>query len=63
MVADQAQTKKADSAVVISTRNVIRPFGGTVGIAVGSTTTSNSLISSTLKKITPPKFHPADLGT
>ncbi|CUM55984.1 uncharacterized protein AC631_05047 [Debaryomyces fabryi] len=46
MVAVQAQAKKADRAVVISTRNVIRSFGGAVGIAVGSTTVSNSFLSS-----------------
>lgn len=44
MVACQAQSKKADRAVVISTRNVLRSFGGAVGIAVGSTIVSNSLL-------------------
>lgn len=44
MVAAQAQAKKADRAVVISTRNVLRSFGGAVGIAVGSTTVSNSFL-------------------
>ncbi|CUM66715.1 uncharacterized protein PRCAT00004393001 [Priceomyces carsonii] len=47
MVAAQAQAKKSQRAVVISTRNVMRSFGGAVGIAVGSTIISNSL----LKKI------------
>lgn len=46
MVAVQAQAKKADRAVVISTRNVIRSFGGAVGIAVGSTTVSNSFLTN-----------------
>lgn len=46
MVAAQAQSKKADRAVVISTRNVIRSFGGSAGIAIASTIISNSLISS-----------------
>lgn len=46
MVAVQAQAKKADRAVVISTRNVIRSFGGAVGIAVGSTTVSNSFLNN-----------------
>ncbi|EGV64972.1 hypothetical protein PSN45_005325 [Yamadazyma tenuis] len=45
MVAAQAQAKKSDRAVVISTRNVLRSFGGAVGIAVGSTIVSNSLLS------------------
>lgn len=44
MVAAQAQAKKADRAVVISTRNVLRSFGGAVGIAIASTTISNSLL-------------------
>lgn len=46
MVAVQSQAKKADRAVVISTRNVIRSFGGAIGIAVGSTTVSNSFLSN-----------------
>lgn len=44
MVAAQAQSKKADRAVVISTRNVLRSFGGAVGIAIGSTTVSNTFL-------------------
>ncbi|CAK7904722.1 citrate exporter 1 [[Candida] anglica] len=43
MVAAQAQSKKADRAVVISTRNVIRSFGGAVGIAIASTVISNTM--------------------
>lgn len=46
MVAAQAQAKKSDRAVVISTRNVLRSFGGAVGIAVGSTTVSNSFLDA-----------------
>lgn len=45
MVACQAKAKKADRAVVISTRNVLRSFGGAVGIAIGSTIVSNSLLN------------------
>lgn len=46
MVAAQAQAKKADRAVVISTRNVLRSFGGAVGIAIGSTTVSNTFLDN-----------------
>ena len=46
MVAAQAQSKKADRAVVISTRNVLRSFGGAVGIAIGSTTVSNTFLNN-----------------
>lgn len=45
MVAVQAQAKKADRAVVISTRNVVRSFGGAIGIAAGSTIISNTLLT------------------
>lgn len=45
MVAVQAQARKADRAVVISTRNVMRSFGGAVGIAIGSTVFSNTLLN------------------
>lgn len=51
MVAAQAQAKKADRAVVISTRNVIRSFGGAVGIAIGSATVSNSFLQN-IKEVT-----------
>lgn len=44
MVAAQAQAKKADRAVVISTRNVLRSFGGAVGIAIASTMISNTFL-------------------
>lgn len=45
MVACQAQSRKADRAVVISTRNVIRSFGGAVGIAICSLIMTNTLIT------------------
>ena len=44
IVAAQAQSRKAERAVVISTRNVLRSFGGAMGIAVGSLIVSNSLV-------------------
>ena len=44
IVAAQAQSRKAERAVVISTRNVLRSFGGAMGIAVGSLIVSNSLL-------------------
>ncbi|KAK7678368.1 hypothetical protein QCA50_018581 [Cerrena zonata] len=60
MVACQAQSKKADRAVVISTRNVLRSFGGAVGIAVASTTVSNTL----LNKVKEMESHnPTDIPT
>ncbi|CAK9437568.1 uncharacterized protein LODBEIA_P19460 [Lodderomyces beijingensis] len=46
MVAVQANCKKAERAVAISTRNVIRSLGGCVGIAVGSTIVSNSVLGA-----------------
>ncbi|CAX40418.1 transporter of the Major Facilitator Superfamily (MFS), putative [Candida dubliniensis CD36] len=49
MVAVQANCKKSQRAVAISTRNVLRSLGGTVGIAIGSTIVSNSV----LKELTP----------
>ncbi|KAK6453910.1 MFS efflux transporter [Scheffersomyces xylosifermentans] len=45
MVAVQANCRKAERAVAISTRNVLRSFGGAVGIAVGSTIVSNTILS------------------
>lgn len=44
MVAAQANSKKAQRAVVISTRNVLRSFGGALGIAVASLIVTNSLL-------------------
>ncbi|EAZ63624.2 MFS efflux transporter [Scheffersomyces stipitis CBS 6054] len=45
MVAIQANCKKAERAVAISTRNVLRSFGGAIGIASGSTMISNTLLN------------------
>ncbi|EMG49300.1 CEX1 Citrate exporter 1 [Candida maltosa Xu316] len=45
MVAIQANCKKSERAVAISTRNVLRSLGGSVGIAVGSTIVSNSVLN------------------
>jgi MFS family permease len=59
MVAAQAQANKADRAVVISTRNVLRSFGGATGIAIASTTVSNTL----LKKIDEVAADPGEYGT
>ncbi|KAK6198582.1 major facilitator superfamily domain-containing protein [Scheffersomyces amazonensis] len=44
MVAAQSQAKKAERAVVISARNVLRSFGGSIGIAIASLIVSNSLL-------------------
>lgn len=44
MLAAQAQSKLADRAVVISTRNVIRSFGAALGISIASLIMSNTLI-------------------
>ncbi|OBA21474.1 MFS general substrate transporter [Metschnikowia bicuspidata var. bicuspidata NRRL YB-4993] len=44
MVAAQANTRKAQRAVVISTRNVIRSFGGALGTAISSLIITNSLL-------------------
>lgn len=44
MVAAQAQARKSERAVVIGTRNVIRSFGGAIGIAMGSLIVSNTLL-------------------
>ncbi|EGV61714.1 hypothetical protein PSN45_000405 [Yamadazyma tenuis] len=42
LVAAQAQSFKRDRATVISARNVLRSFGGAVGLAVASTIIANS---------------------
>lgn len=42
LVAAQSQSYKKDRAIVISTRNVLRSFGGAVGLAVSSNLVSNS---------------------
>lgn len=44
MVAAQAHARKADRLVVIGTRNVMRSFGGALGIAVSSLIVTNSLL-------------------
>ncbi|RCK65995.1 putative transporter C3H1.06c [Candida viswanathii] len=44
MVAVQANCMKAERAVAISTRNVLRSLGGCVGIAAGSTIVSNTVL-------------------
>ncbi|CAI5756195.1 unnamed protein product [Candida verbasci] len=44
MVSIQANCKRSERAVAISTRNVLRSFGGCVGIAAGSTIVSNSVL-------------------
>lgn len=44
MVAAQAQSYKKDRAIVISTRNVIRSFGGAVGLAIANTMITNYYI-------------------
>lgn len=54
MVAVQAHSRMADRAVVILARNVLRSFGGAVGIAVGSLIVSNSL----LKEVNDEMKHP-----
>ncbi|ODQ59512.1 hypothetical protein WICANDRAFT_83650 [Wickerhamomyces anomalus NRRL Y-366-8] len=41
LIAVQAQSYRKDRAIVISTRNVLRCFGGSVGLAVASTILSN----------------------
>lgn len=43
MVAALSQSRKADRAVVVSTRNVVRSLGGAMGIAIASLIISNSL--------------------
>lgn len=41
LVAAQAQSYKRDRATIISTRNVLRSFGGAVGLAISSSIISN----------------------
>lgn len=58
MVAAQANATMAQRAVVIGTRNVVRSFGGALGIAISSLITTNSLlkeINKQLKTSTLPK--------
>jgi MFS family permease len=44
LVAVQAQSYKRDRSTVISARNLLRSFGGAVGLAISSTILSNSFI-------------------
>ena len=45
LVAAQAHSAKSDRAIVISARNFIRAFGGSVGLAIASAIYSNSLLA------------------
>lgn len=56
MVAIQAHARKADRAVVILARNVLRSFGGAVGIAVGSLIVSNSLLKEVNEELNHPRI-------
>ncbi|RLV85123.1 hypothetical protein JA9_000100 [Meyerozyma sp. JA9] len=56
MVAVQAHARKADRAVVISARNVLRSFGGAVGIAIGSLIVSNSLLKEVNAELKHPRI-------
>lgn len=49
LIAIQAQSFRKDRAIVIATRNVIRSFGGAVGLAVASTILSNFYIKKLVK--------------
>lgn len=44
-MAAQAHSKKEDRAIVISARNFIRAFGGSIGLAIAQTIFSTGLIS------------------
>lgn len=46
LVAAQAQSSREDRAIVISTRNVLRSFGGAIGLAICSTIVSNTYIKT-----------------
>lgn len=50
MVAAQAHSRKSQRAVVIGTRNVIRSFGGALGIAIATLIMSSSLLSEISKQ-------------
>jgi hypothetical protein len=54
-VAAQAHSSKEDRAVVISARNFIRAFGGSVGLAIASAIFSNTLLRGLPSDI-PPAF-------
>lgn len=55
VVAAQAHAKKSDRAVVISTRNLVRYFGGAMGTAIASLIVSNSLLQEISKAMNHPK--------
>ena len=57
LVAAQAHSAKSDRAVVISARNFIRAFGGSVGLSIASAIYSNSLLRGL------PTTLPSDLVT
>lgn len=51
MVAAQANSMMAQRAVVISTRNVLRSFGGALGIAIATLIITNSLLNEINKQL------------
>lgn len=57
VVAAQAHAKKADRAVVISARNLVRYFGGAIGTAVASLIISNSLLQEVSKAMNEPRLY------
>ncbi|RCK66050.1 putative transporter C3H1.06c [Candida viswanathii] len=62
MVAAQSQAKKSERAVVISCRNVIRSFGGAMGLAIASLIISNTLLRE-INQQGPDLIVPADYLT
>ncbi|EGV61180.1 MFS general substrate transporter [Yamadazyma tenuis ATCC 10573] len=54
VVAAQAQSRKADRAVVISTRNVVRCLGGAIGTAVASLIVTNTVMAEINKAFSNP---------
>lgn len=52
LVAAQAQSYREDRAIVISTRNVLRSFGGSIGLAISSSIISNTYIGILTKSDT-----------
>ena len=46
LVAAQAHSFKRDRAIIISTRNVLRSFGGAVGLAISSTVIANTFLKN-----------------
>lgn len=57
VVAAQAQAKKSERAVVISTRNLSRSFGGALGTAVASLIVTNSLKDQISKALESPNSY------